>query len=67
MIGLKLQVLVLSLPEAWNFFWAMFKKIFEINWLNRRRYMSELLELNDFFRWNGVKELHCSNVVSLQF
>ncbi|GFZ32019.1 hypothetical protein CSC2_25450 [Clostridium zeae] len=26
--------------------------------------MSELLELNDFFRWNGVKKLYCSNEVS---
>ncbi|GKU27460.1 hypothetical protein CFOLD11_42870 [Clostridium folliculivorans] len=46
---------------------AMFKKIVEIDWLYRRRYMSEQLELNDFFRWNGVKKLYCSNVVSLQF
>ncbi|WP_207753098.1 hypothetical protein [Clostridium yunnanense] len=45
----------------------MFKKIVEINWLYMRRSMSELLELNDFFRWNGVNKLYCSNVVSLQF
>ncbi|WP_261856223.1 hypothetical protein [Clostridium folliculivorans] len=45
----------------------MFNNIVEINLLYRRRYISELLELNDFFRWNGVNKLYCSNVVSLQF
>ncbi|GKU27145.1 hypothetical protein CFB3_38690 [Clostridium folliculivorans] len=36
----------------------------KINVSHWRYYMSELLELNDFRRWDSVNKLYCSNVVS---
>ncbi|GKU25530.1 hypothetical protein CFB3_06590 [Clostridium folliculivorans] len=41
-------------PYNHNFI-AKFKNIVEINWLNKRCHMSELLELNNFFGWNDAK------------